>query len=147
MKKIHTIKMMGIIVYTRRTISRSIGRRKTLLSLEVWKAICERWPRHVICHGCCKSSKITRPLGPPQQKFIPIKSMTTWTTLQELSIQCRLFKNMNVVVEFDVVVYRQVLHFPNCYNQMLCTVFAKLQVAMSTHSSSLNFCKSKERKY
>jgi len=30
---------------------------------------------------------------------------------------------------------------------MICIVFARLQVGMSTHSSSLNFCRSKEKKH
>jgi len=42
--------------------------------------------------------------------------------------------------------YKQMPHFPNCYNQMLCTIYVRLQVGMSTHSSSLNFCRSKETK-
>ncbi len=37
--------------------------------------------------------------------------------------------------------------FFDCYNQMLCTVLARLQVGMSDHSSSLNFCRSKEKKH
>jgi hypothetical protein len=44
-------------------------------------------------------------------------------------------------------VYRQVLWFLECHNQMLCIVLVKLQVDMFTHSSSLNFYKSKEMKY
>ncbi len=34
----------------------------------------------------------------------------------------------------------------NYYNSMLCIVLAKLQVGMPTHSSSLNFCRRKEKK-
>jgi hypothetical protein len=44
-------------------------------------------------------------------------------------------------------VYKQVPHFLNCCNQMLCTVYAKLWVGMFAHSSSLNICRSKEKKH
>jgi hypothetical protein len=43
--------------------------------------------------------------------------------------------------------YRQVPQFPNCYNKTLCIVSVRSQVGMSTHYSSLNFYKSKERKH
>jgi hypothetical protein len=39
-------------------------------------------------------------------------------------------------------VYKEVPHFPNLYyKQILFIVSTSLQVAMSTHSTSLNFCK------
>ncbi len=97
-REIHTIGTMGIIISTRRTINMSFGKPKNLFFFEVQKVICERWPRHVIFHNYRKFSKITQPLGPPQQQFIPIRSMTRWTTLQVLSIQCKLFESTNVII-------------------------------------------------
>ncbi len=41
MKEIHMVKMMGIIVYPRRTINMSLGKPKNLFTFEVWKAIYE----------------------------------------------------------------------------------------------------------
>jgi hypothetical protein len=46
---------------------------------------------------------ITRPLGPPQQKFIPIMSMISWTPSQVLSVQHRLFESPNVIVRRNYV--------------------------------------------
>ncbi len=46
----------------------------------------------------------------------------------------------------DVAMYRQVSRFFDYHNQMLCIVSTKLQVGMFTHSSSLNFYRSKEMK-
>jgi hypothetical protein len=86
MKEIPMVKMMGIIVYPRRTINGSLGKPKNLFTLEVWKAIYEGWPKCVICHIHHKSNTITKPSGLPQQQFIPNKSMTRWNTLQVLSM-------------------------------------------------------------
>jgi hypothetical protein len=42
MKEIHMVKTMGIIVYPRRAINRSLNKPKNLFTLEVWKAIYEQ---------------------------------------------------------------------------------------------------------
>jgi hypothetical protein len=102
-RKIHKIKTMGIIVIGKKTISRLLGRPKNLFTLKVWYAICEGWFRRVICHCCDKSSKIIQPPAPPQQQFIPIWTIIKWTTLQVLSIQCRLFESTNVAVRYCCV--------------------------------------------
>jgi hypothetical protein len=130
--------MMGIIVNTRRIISRLLKRPKNLFSLQVRQAICEGQFGCVICHYHNKFSRIIQPLGLLQQQLISIKTMTKQTTLQILSIQCKLFESTNVVIK--------VPRFPDYFNHMLCTVLAKLQVGISAHSSSLNFCKIKKRK-
>jgi hypothetical protein len=59
----------------------------------VWKVICERWPICVICHIGHKFSMITQSLCLPQQQFNFIESMNSWTTLQVLSIQHKLFEH------------------------------------------------------
>jgi hypothetical protein len=56
MKKIHTIRMMKIILYTKRTISRSLGRPKNLLPFEVQNMIRKGKSKHVICHNSHTSS-------------------------------------------------------------------------------------------
>jgi hypothetical protein len=96
-REIHTVRKMKIIVYTKRIINKSLGRPKNLLHLKVWSAIRQGICRCAICHNTYKSSKIIRPLGPFQQKFIPIKSMTKWTPLQVLFIRCRLFESLNII--------------------------------------------------
>ncbi len=133
---------MRIIVCTKRIVSKSLGKPKNLLPFEMWSAIKKGRSRSVIFHNNCQSSRITRPLG---LLFIPVRSMTNWTPLQILSIQCRLFESMNVIVRHCCVQTNVVI--PDCCNQMLCIVLAKMQVGMSAHSSSLNFCRSKERKH
>jgi hypothetical protein len=82
----------------KRIISKSLGRPRNFSTLKVQYVICEGQSIRVICHYCDKSSKITWPSGPLQQQFIPIRTMTKWTTLQVLSIQCRLFESTNVVI-------------------------------------------------
>jgi hypothetical protein len=77
MKKIHMVRMMIIIVCTWKTINGSLGKPKNLLPLKVQNAIREGKSGHVICHSNLWFNRITRLLGPPQQQFIPIMSMTT----------------------------------------------------------------------
>jgi hypothetical protein len=60
-----------------------------------------------------------------------------------MSIYSGLFKSAKIVI--IVVVYKDVLCFPNYCNQMLCTILARLQVDISTHIMSLNFCKYQEK--
>jgi hypothetical protein len=45
------IKMMRIIVYTKRIIGGSLGEPKNLLPFEVQNAIKEGKSKHVICHN------------------------------------------------------------------------------------------------
>ncbi len=62
MKKIHIVRMMGIILNAKRTINRSLGRPKNLFSFKVRQAICEGRSECVICQFCNKSNMITQPL-------------------------------------------------------------------------------------
>jgi hypothetical protein len=126
-KEIHMIKTMGTFVYAWRIINKLFGKPKHLFSLEVWKVICEKWPRCVICHIGCKFSRIIRSLCPPQQQFNFIKSMTNWTTLQVLSIQHRLFESTNIIIECRCVQTTlwlfshdiRVMHMlPNCIHKL-----------------------------
>jgi hypothetical protein len=50
MKEIHMVRMMKIIVYTKRTINELLGRPKNLLPLKVRNAIKEGKSKRVICH-------------------------------------------------------------------------------------------------
>jgi hypothetical protein len=45
------VKMMRIVVYTKRTINGSLGRPKNLLHLKVQNAIKEGKSKHAICHN------------------------------------------------------------------------------------------------
>jgi hypothetical protein len=72
-REIHMVRTMRIIVCTRRTINRSLGKPKNLLPFKVQSVIKEGRSRSVICHySIYWSSRIIRLLSPLQQKFIPI---------------------------------------------------------------------------
>jgi len=51
MREIHTIKTMKIIVYTKRTISGSLGKPKNPLPFKVWNVIKEGRFKCVICQN------------------------------------------------------------------------------------------------
>jgi hypothetical protein len=51
MREIYIVRMMIIIVCTKRTMNGSLGRPKNLLPLEVWSRIRKGRSRSVICHN------------------------------------------------------------------------------------------------
>jgi hypothetical protein len=51
MRKIHTVKMMIIIVYNKRTMNWLLGKPKNLLPLKVQSVIREGRSRHIVYHN------------------------------------------------------------------------------------------------
>ncbi len=59
-------------------------------------------------------------------------------------LQCRLFESMNVVIRHYCV--KTSVMFSRLLQLDVMHSLSQIQVGMSTHSSSLNFCKRKEKK-
>ncbi len=99
-------------------INESHGRPKNPSPLK-----CRKWfvkDDLYVFHNHHKSNRIIKPLNPPQHQFIPIKSMIR-CALQILFIQCRLLKNMNVIVKHRCVKIRVVISWllqPNVMHRL-----------------------------
>jgi hypothetical protein len=103
MREIHTIKIMKIIVYTKRTINELLGKPKNLLPLEVQSVIREGRSKRKFATIAISLTKSLNYWALLNKKIIPIRSMTKWTPSQILSIQCRLFESLNVIIRHHCV--------------------------------------------